>query len=292
MANLRIKPSSVQETLVIPLYGRKLCAEQFPKLYQDGSAAKACAQIDYDFSDLDRHAASPLWQFGALEAAMRQLDMQWEVRDYLASHPHAAVVNMGCGLDQTGRACDNGRCKLYNVDMPDVINMREQLFPTDWRETDIKSNLNDHAWMEQVDGSDGAVFFAAGVFHYLTTWQAQTLASELARRFPGGRLVFDTIGRLGRLLMRRTFKSFGMENYRECLCVQNPRELKGWVSNATVSSKGYMLGYHAMDDPAVTALHRFLARRCDGMLGMRVNRIDFPGTPDSRSPAASRKPDA
>lgn len=46
MANLRIKPSSVQETLVIPLYGRKLCAEQFPKLYQDGSAAKACAQID------------------------------------------------------------------------------------------------------------------------------------------------------------------------------------------------------------------------------------------------------
>ena len=82
MANLRIKPNSVQETLVIPLYGRKLCAEQFPKLYQDEGAARTCAQIDYDFSDLDRQAASPLWQFGALEAAMRQLDMQWEVRDY------------------------------------------------------------------------------------------------------------------------------------------------------------------------------------------------------------------
>ena len=56
--------------------------------------------------------------FGALEVAMRQSDLAFEVRDYLSTHPRAAVVNLGCGLDQTGRACDNGQCRIYNIDLP------------------------------------------------------------------------------------------------------------------------------------------------------------------------------
>lgn len=50
-------------------------------------------------------------RFGFLEVAMRQNDLAYEVRDYLKTHPTAAVVNLGCGLDCTGRACDNGHCK-------------------------------------------------------------------------------------------------------------------------------------------------------------------------------------
>ncbi len=42
-------------------------------------------------------------RFGILEAAMRQSDLTFEVRDYLKDHPNAAVVNLGCGLDDTGR---------------------------------------------------------------------------------------------------------------------------------------------------------------------------------------------
>lgn len=282
---LKIEPGSVQETLIIPLYGRKLCAEIFPNLYKDESAARICENLDYDFSDLDKQAQSTFWKFGALEAAMRQLDMQWEINDYLADHPQAAVVNMGCGLDQTGRACDNGTCKIYNVDMPDIIAAREQLTSanetqvaaahSDVREHNIASNLNDYAWMDEVDGSDGAIFFAAGVFHYLTESQARSLARKLETRFPGGRLVFDTVGKLGKRLMRQTFKNFGMENYDECLFVEDPAELESWCDTAKVSSRGYMLGYYDMDDSAVTGLHRFLARRCDGMVKMRINRFDF-----------------
>lgn len=117
-AKVTIEKGSVQEMLIIPLYGRKLCAESFPELYTDQSAAEICARLDYDFSDLDAKKDRALWQFGALETAMRQLDMEWEIRDYLATHPHAAIVNTGCGLDQTGRACDNGNCRIYNIDTP------------------------------------------------------------------------------------------------------------------------------------------------------------------------------
>ena len=48
------------------------------------------------------------------EVAMRQTDLAEEVKLYLKDLP-AAVVNLGCGLDNTGRECDNGQCLIYNL---------------------------------------------------------------------------------------------------------------------------------------------------------------------------------
>ena len=88
---------------------------------------------------------------------MRQNDLAWEVRNYLKTHPSAAVVNLGCGLDNTGRACDNGRCKIYNLDFPDVIALRQQLLPAGEREQNIPCDLKDPAWFDKIDASGGAV---------------------------------------------------------------------------------------------------------------------------------------
>ena len=103
MEKYKIEKDSIQETLVIPLYGRRLCSQQFPGLYQDSTAAMLMEKVDYDFSPLERQANSLMQTFGALEVAMRQNDLAWEVRDYLNAHPRAAVINLGCGLDNTGR---------------------------------------------------------------------------------------------------------------------------------------------------------------------------------------------
>ena len=140
-----IEKNSVQETLVIPLYGRKKCSELYPDLFQDETAVRLIGQIDYDFSALERKAGSLMQRFGFLEAAMRQNDLAWEARDYLKSHPNAAVVNLGCGLDSTGRRCDNGTCKIYNLDFPDVIAARNELLPAGEREENIPCDLNDTA---------------------------------------------------------------------------------------------------------------------------------------------------
>ena len=99
-----IEKNTVQETLVIPLYGRKMCTERFPNLFRDETALQLMEKIDYDFSELEARSRSTMQQFGFLEAAMRQNDLAIEVRDYLSSHPEAAVVNLGCGLDNTGRS--------------------------------------------------------------------------------------------------------------------------------------------------------------------------------------------
>lgn len=81
---------------------------------------------------------------------MRQNDLAWEVRDYLKSHPKAAVVNLGCGLDNTGRSCDNGECRIYNLDFPGVIAVRNELLPAGEREENIGCDLNDTGWSQDI----------------------------------------------------------------------------------------------------------------------------------------------
>lgn len=125
----RIEKNTVQETLLIPVYGRKMCTELYPNFYRDETAVRLFGEIDYDFSALEKKSRSLMQRFGFLEVAMRQNDLAFEVRDYLRAHPNAAVVNLGCGLDATGRSCDNGSCKLYNLDFPDVTACAMSCFP-------------------------------------------------------------------------------------------------------------------------------------------------------------------
>ena len=162
----KIEKNTVQETLIIPLYARKVCSELYPNLYRDETAVRLIDEIDYDFSEAEKKSRSLMQRFGSLEVAMRQNDLAFEVRDYLKSHPNAAVVNLGCGLDSTGKSCDNGSCKIYNLDFSDVIAVRNELLSAGEREENIPCDLNNTEWFAKIDASGGAVFFASGVFYY------------------------------------------------------------------------------------------------------------------------------
>ena len=272
-----IEKNSVQETLVIPLYGRKKCSELYPDLFQDETAVRLIGQIDYDFSALERKAGSLMQRFGFLEAAMRQNDLAWEARDYLKSHPNAAVVNLGCGLDSTGRRCDNGTCKIYNLDFPDVIAARNELLPAGEREENIPCDLNDTAWFARIDAAGGAVFFAAGVFYYFLTEQVRTLVQKMAEAFPGGRLVFDAANQKAVKLMLKTWiRDAEIRDVGAYFAVSDAKkELSPWAAGLRVSSRGYMLGYHDLKDPSVSRLFRFMAKVGDRKMAMQIVQLTF-----------------
>lgn len=274
-----IEKNTIQETLVIPLYARALCTRRFPHLFSDPLSVELLEELDYDFTTLERTSGGLMQTFGAMEAAMRQSDLAFEVRDYLRDHPQAAVVNLGCGLDQTGRSCDNGQCRIYNVDLPGVMAVREALLPAGEREKNLAADLNDFSWFDAIDtpAEDGAVFFAAGVFYYFRTKQVRALCAAMAERFPGGRLVFDAAGQAAVKLMLKTWvKQAGIRDVGAYFSVQDAeKELAAWSDRLTVSSRGYMLGYQPIRGPGIRPIHRLLARIADGPMKLKIVRMEF-----------------
>ena len=277
MQKVKIEKNTVQETLIVPLYGRKMCSEKFPELYMDVFAKELCERIDYDFTDLEKKNNSFLYEFGSLEAAMRQLDIMWEIKEYLKKYPEATVVNLGCGLDETGKACDNGLCSIVNIDFPDIIEIREKLIVVKQdREKNIACNLKDYSWMNEVDSSKGIVFFAAGVFHYFKMDEVKALVLELAKRYTGGCLVFDSVGKLGlKLMMSKTLKNMGIKDVDGFFYINNPEKDLNWSEKIKVTSKGYMLGYYDMKSPNIHFTHRLLGKICDNVMKMSINKMEF-----------------
>ena len=271
-----IEQNTVQETLIIPLYARKICSDHFPELFSDPEAERICGELDYDFASKRGKMESPVGLFGALEVAQRQYDLMCEVRDYLRSHPASAVVNLGCGLDDTFRKVDNGTCRGYNIDMPDVIRIRDELLPAGEREENLACDLNDPAWMDRIDASDGAVFFASGVFYYFRTEDVKALLRAMAGRFPGAVLAFDACNRRGAKMMTRTWlKEAGITDVGAYFSLEDERALLAWSDDfAAVTAKSYMRGYRDIYRD-VGAFHKLMIRFCDSMVRMKIVRIAF-----------------
>ena len=273
-----IEKNTVQETLVIPLFGRLVCSERFPELFSDPEAKRICDSLDYDFAEKRKKMESAAGLFGALEVAQRQYDLRCEVEMYLKDHLKAAVVNLGCGLDDTFSKVDNGECSGYNIDLPDVIKVRNDLLPAGERETNLACDLNDYSWMDGINASGGAVFFAAGVFYYFKTEDVKKLFQAMAERFPGSVLVFDSCNKRGAGLMRKTWlKEAGITDVNAYFSLEDEAELKEWSDRfASVTAKSYMRGYRDIYG-SVDLLHKLMIRFCDGLVRMKIVKIVFRG---------------
>lgn len=243
----KIEKGSVQETLLIPLYGRKLAMDLYPDLFADKECQSLLESIDFDVPPMTGIKA----KIGALMAATRQFDMAEACRRYIKEHPHAAIVNLGCGLDTTFYQADNGTAKGYNLDFPDVITVRNELLPPREREHNVACNLMDFSWFGSIEfkPEDGALFFASGVFYYFKTEDVRKLFSALAERFPGGKLVFDATNSKGLKNMLKTWlEPAQMEKVGLYFSVDDERSLLSWSDCfASVARKGYMTGYRPLD---------------------------------------------
>lgn len=178
--------AAVQQTLVIPLIGRTIAAQRWPENFGDAHSKRVVAMLDQALVETMTMNDAAAASYGARYATMVEY-----ARRYLRRYPQAAVVDLGCGLDSLYDAIDNGQMRYYNVDFPDVIQRREATLEPRARETNIATDLRDHAFLQQIPTRHGAIFLAAGVMHFLRLPEAKQLIGALARRFARGRLVFD-----------------------------------------------------------------------------------------------------
>lgn len=263
MKKYRIQKGSVQETLMIPLCGRKLAMELYPENFADDYCQRLVDQIEYDFPKQRRI----MDKVGAIMGATRQYDLAAVCREYLTRHPRACVVNLGCGLDTTFRQVDNKTAKGINIDFPDVIAVRNELLPETEREKNIPGDLNDTVWFEKIDyrEEDGAVFYASGVFYYFKKEDVRRLLCSMAERFPGGKLVFDATNARGLKNMLKTWlKPSEMENVGVYFSLEDEQELMNWSDAFSgVVRKGYLTGYRPLDKrygAVINLVFRYLDR--------------------------------
>ena len=166
---VKIKLSGVSETLLGPLWGRARLSKEYGPLFYDAKAVELVEKIDYDLSTSDMPFEGILFNIsfkGNLPAfglwALRAKQFDDKVKEYIAKHPYASVINVGAGLDTTFYRVDNGTIHWYDLDLPAVIDIRKQLLPEPDRVTYIAKSLLDPSWCKEVKYTENGVFMIAG----------------------------------------------------------------------------------------------------------------------------------
>ena len=269
-----ISPSSLEKQLLSPLAARKMAMDLYPDLFYDEDCVELLERMDFE-------VAPPVTlqqKIGAIMAATREYDMAEICRKYILSHPEACVVNMGCGLDTTFNQVDNGSILWYNIDFPEVIAVRNRLLPPKDREINIACDLHDLSWFDDIyfNRRDGAVFFGSGVFHYFTREKAKVLFCGMAKRFPGGKLAFDSTSYKGIKRMLFPYLRPGdRRKARDFFFVQSEGVLRDWTRNfALVKRKGLMTGYRKLDE-RYGMIPNLMLRMGDMKKMSQIIEIDF-----------------
>ena len=205
---LAVDLGGVQKTLLLPLWGRAVETCKQKPLLVDSAAAQIIEKIDYDFSTM----TNSLSEITRLSWIVRSLHIDRTIKRFLKNHPRATIVNIGCGLDTTLDRIDNGSLQWYNLDLPDVIDLRRNLIPEPDRSTSISCSFLDESWFQQVAIVDSVLFLAAGVFYYFDEIEIKKFFLRLADVFPASELLFDIASLLGvRMANKKVIEAGGMD---------------------------------------------------------------------------------
>jgi O-methyltransferase involved in polyketide biosynthesis len=178
----------VAETLLIPLYIRAQETQRTDALLKDDTAVELVKRINYDFSRIKLQGHDVV----GLISRVREFDRF--ARNFLVTHPNGVVVHIGCGLDTRFERVDNGQVEWYDLDLPEVVRLRRELYQADNRRYHILDcSVFDPAWMGAVNHHHPGpfLFLAEGVFPYFAAAKIKALVLELQATFPGAELVFD-----------------------------------------------------------------------------------------------------
>ena len=121
-------------------------------------------------------------------------------QDFLKLHPGARIVNMGCGLSHYFQWLDDGKSRMTDADLPEVLELRRELLPEPGERHDLRElDLTASDWWEQLGlprkrDAQPVFLFTEGVLMYLEPEQVQAVLATFGERAPAGSvLAFDAM---------------------------------------------------------------------------------------------------
>lgn len=187
MASDKIDLKGVQETLLMPLWGRAVETQKEKPLLIDKEAVKIINSINYDFSQI----ANKISALSRASWIARSIYFDQRIKEYLFNYPTGTIINLGCGLDTTYERVNNGKAMWYELDFPEVIVTRKLLIQESITRKFLPYSVFDHAWYSEIGNKENVLIMIAGVIYYFEESDVKNLLDTFKREFTNCTVIFD-----------------------------------------------------------------------------------------------------
>lgn len=187
--------NDVSETAFLTLQCHALDAQSKRPFLNDSSAVHTFELLKNHFSNSDSVLHRRLFENRIKSSliahtALRAKKYDSYIRNFLNQYPEAAVINIGCGLDHRFERVDNGKVTFYDLDLPDIINIKKQIFPEKERYNQISRSVFDFEWIDHIKNAH-VILVAEGVFMYCREEDVKALFLNLQAKMKNPEIVFE-----------------------------------------------------------------------------------------------------
>jgi O-methyltransferase involved in polyketide biosynthesis len=205
---IKIALGEVQKTLFLPVWARATETKKDKPLLTDTMAIQIIDKVDFDFSKM----TSNLKEINQIAWIARCKRFDLIINDFLKNNPDGTIINIGCGLDTTYERINNKSVMWYDLDLPDVIELRRSFFKESDKRKFIASSFLDTTWLSEIHTNNKIMFIATGVFVYFEEPIIKDFLLMVADRFPGAELFFDVTSPNGKKIANQVIKDSGLDS--------------------------------------------------------------------------------
>jgi O-methyltransferase involved in polyketide biosynthesis len=211
----------VQQVSLLALRLRALDARSPAPILGDRLSLDVAQALDLDLS------TPRISRIGVMVHAVRARMIDRIVGGFVAAHPRAVVIDLGCGLDTRWQRCAvPGTVDWYDVDLPPVARLREQVVPGGTHL--VAADVTAPGWWAELPADRPVLAVSDGLSALLDQPGFLALAGSLTSRFEIGEFAFHAFSRLALRNARRMSGRGALSIPAAGEGIDDPREVEGW----------------------------------------------------------------
>lgn len=227
-----IELGSIQETLLLPLWGRAVETQKQNPLLVDTLAVSIMQSLAYDFQKIKNN----INQITRAAWIARSIYFDEKIKTFLTKHPDGTVINIGCGLDTTFDRVNNGISVWYELDFQDVIELRRKYIKESEKRIFIAESVLSNNWYLQIKNKEHLFLLMAGIIYYIEEKNIKKLFNELCNHFQDFTIVLDYNSKKGiEIANKKVISKGGMSTESKLVWgTDNIYELEQWNSRIII----------------------------------------------------------
>lgn len=179
-------------TTLIPLWAKAVESVSADPILEDKHALQLLNHLGYDLDYYSKKKQNP----SQVGCCLRAKWIDEETLKFIAEHPSCNVIQLGAGIDDRFRriGMPEGVNHWYDLDLPEVAEMRRQVIPEVERCEILAMNMFDTAWMQKLhDEGLPVLIIVEGVFMYIPQEDIAGLIKNISRCLGSCVMLLDSV---------------------------------------------------------------------------------------------------
>ncbi|MBR3962061.1 MAG: class I SAM-dependent methyltransferase [Oscillospiraceae bacterium] len=172
------------KTLYIPLYGKSFVSKK-GIILSDKKAEEIWEKEKFPLGGKSK--SKWLAYFMGMRASV--ID-NW-LSEKLSGKPESLVLHIGCGLDSRIERVKKPFGKWFDVDFPEVIEIRREYFSETEKYKMLGASASETGWINSLPDFENAVIVLEGISMYLSEEIIKNLFAATSEKFPNAEIIMD-----------------------------------------------------------------------------------------------------